>query len=148
MRVRINDGGRQEQGYKGEAHDCVVRAIAIAMQLSYSWVYNDLHKANKDYKATRRTKVARHMKTSPSSGNYKAVYHDYILSKGWEWTPTMKIGTGCNVHLREGEVPTHGRIICRLSKHLTAVIDGEIHDTHDPSRNGWRCVYGYYREAS
>jgi hypothetical protein len=25
------------------------------------------------------------------------------------------------------------------------VIDGVIHDTHDCSRNGTRCVYGYYR---
>ena len=37
-----------------------------------------------------------------------------------------------------------GRIIVRLSKHYTCLIDGIIHDTHDPSRNGTRCVYGYW----
>jgi hypothetical protein len=51
-------------------------------------------------------------------------------------------------------------LIVAVSRHLTAVIDGVIHDTHDPSREGvvytvidgvgtargaGRCVYGYYR---
>jgi len=55
----------------------------------------------------------------------------------------MGIGTGCKVHLREEELPK-GKIIASVSKHLTTVIDGIIHDTHDPQRNGTRCVYGYY----
>ncbi len=29
-------------------------------------------------------------------------------------------------------------------RHYTAVIDGVINDTHDPSREGTRCVYGYW----
>jgi hypothetical protein len=28
---------------------------------------------------------------------------------------------------------------------MCAVIDGVIHDTHNPDRDGNRCVYGYYR---
>jgi hypothetical protein len=55
----------------------------------------------------------------------------------------MGIGTGCKVHLRDGELPM-GRLIVKVSKHVVAVIDGVINDTHDPSRNGTRCVYGYY----
>jgi hypothetical protein len=47
------------------------------------------------------------------------------------------------VHLKESELPS-GRIIVAVSKHLTAVINGEIHDTYDCSREGTRCVYGYY----
>ena len=35
-----------------------------------------------------------------------------------------------------------------VSKHITAVVDGVIHDTFDPSRDGTRCVYGYWQEAS
>jgi len=34
--------------------------------------------------------------------------------------------------------------VVACSKHYTAVIDGVIHDTHDPSRDGTRAVYGYY----
>jgi len=38
--------------------------------------------------------------------------------------------------------------LCPFSvwRHLTAVIDGVIHDTHDPSRDGTRSVYGYYSQ--
>jgi hypothetical protein len=67
----------------------------------------------------------------------------YIESLGWQWTPMMKIGSGCKVHLRADELPS-GRIIARVTKHLVAVIDGVIHDTHDCSRGGTRCVYGYW----
>jgi hypothetical protein len=31
-----------------------------------------------------------------------------------------------------------------VSKHHNCVIDGVIYDTHDPARNGNRCVYGYW----
>jgi hypothetical protein len=55
----------------------------------------------------------------------------------------MQIGSGCKVHLRDGELPT-GRLVVFVSKHYTAVIDGVIHDTYDPSRAGTRCVYGYF----
>ena len=57
----------------------------------------------------------------------------------------MKIGSGCTVHLRADELPT-GRLIVSVSRHVVAVIDGVIHDTHDPSRDGTRCVYGYWKQ--
>lgn len=69
-----------------------------------------------------------------------------VEKNGWVWTPTMFIGSGCKVHLRGDELPA-GRLIVSVSKHLVAVIDGVIHDTYDCSRNGTRCVYGYYRKA-
>ena len=56
----------------------------------------------------------------------------------------MLIGTGCRVHLRRDELPT-GRLVVALSGHMAAVIDGVLNDTHDCSRAGTRCVYGYYR---
>jgi hypothetical protein len=58
----------------------------------------------------------------------------------------MAIGSGCTVHLRDGELP-QGRLIVAVSKHIVTVIDGVIRDTHDPSRDGTRCVYGYWRKA-
>ena len=57
----------------------------------------------------------------------------------------MFIGVGCKVHLRDGEIP-EGKVILRCSRHLTAAIDGVIHDTGDPTRGGNRCIYGYYRK--
>jgi hypothetical protein len=38
-----------------------------------------------------------------------------------------------------------GRLVVSASKHLTAVIDEVIHNTHDPSRRETRCVYGYWQ---
>jgi hypothetical protein len=55
----------------------------------------------------------------------------------------MHIGRGCTVHLRAEELPT-GRLVVSLSKHVTAVVNGVIRDTYDPSRGGTRCVYGYF----
>jgi len=36
--------------------------------------------------------------------------------------------------------------VVSVSKHYTAVIDGELHDTWDCSRAGSRCVYGYWKK--
>tara|TARA_R110002110_G_scaffold178197_1_gene383091 strand:+ start:548 stop:1021 length:474 start_codon:yes stop_codon:yes gene_type:complete len=142
-----NDGGRDEAGFKGATGDCVIRAIAIAMGIPYQEAYDDLHKASKDFRDTKRCKVAKQLAKegacSPRKGVYKEVSDVYIESKGWRWQPTMSIGSGCKVHLRKDELPS-GKIITRLTKHFCAVIDGVIQDTYDPSRNGTRCVYGYY----
>ena len=62
---------------------------------------------------------------------------------GFVWTPTMTIGSGCKVHVRPDELPS-GRLILALSGHYAAFIDGEVHDTHDSSRDGSRCFYGYW----
>lgn len=143
---QFNDGGREAAGFKGGAGDCVVRAIAIAAELPYMQVYEDLRIANATYAEQRNDKLARRLAekgSSPRNGNHRNVFHDYILGHGFEWVPTMKIGAGCQVHLLANEL-VEGRLIVKVSKHLSAVIDGVIHDTHNPSRGGSRCVYGYY----
>jgi hypothetical protein len=132
------DGGRAAAGFKGATGDCVVRAIAIATQLPYEHVYMELNSLAKQEKPSKR----RNRQSSSRTGVHRCTYEKYLKQLGWEWKATMAIGTGCQVHLRADELPS-GRIICRLSRHLVAVIDGEIHDTHDPSRGGTRCVYGY-----
>jgi hypothetical protein len=80
---------------------------------------------------------------SPRLGNHKKIYKDYIESLGFKWFPTMKIGQGCKVHLRKDELPS-GTLIVNVSRHLTTVINGVINDTYDPSRDGTRCVYGFW----
>ena len=62
---------------------------------------------------------------------------------GLKWVPTMKVGQGCTTHLDANELPA-ARVLCRLSKHYAAVVDGVLNDTYDSSREGKRCVYGYY----
>jgi len=143
---QLNDGGREKAGFKGGAGDCVVRSIAIAANLPYMRVYEDLRLANESYAQLRNDRLAKRLNakgSSPRNGNHRNVFHEYILAQGFTWVPTMKIGAGCQVHLRASELPA-GVLIVKVSKHLTAIINGVIQDTHDPSRGGNRCVYGYY----
>ena len=145
MNFTYNDGGRMASGYKGKAGDCVVRAIAIATGIDYDTVYNDLFELTKEFGKTKRSSVAKRCRkdSSPRNGVFREIYGPYLERLGWKWVSTMGIGTGCTVHLKEDELPK-GRLIVKVTKHLTAVIDGTIHDTHDPSRNETRCVYGYF----
>jgi hypothetical protein len=140
VRFQFNDGGRIAAGYKGKTGDCVTRSIAIATGLPYQDVYDLINEAGK----SERTGTRKRGKSNSRTGVYKTTIRKILENLGWNWTPTMGIGTGCTVHLRPNELPT-GRLIVSVSKHTTAVIDGVIHDTHDPSRNGTRCVYGYWQ---
>lgn len=145
-----DDGGRADAGFKGETGDCVTRAIAIATGKPYRDIYDALHQAALNdrwlmAKLERRYGAQARRHASPRDGVNPKIYRRYLQGIGWRWTPTMGIGTGCTVHLRADELPS-GRLIVSLSKHLAAVIDGVVHDTHDPSRDGTRCVYGVWSE--
>jgi hypothetical protein len=139
MKLMFNDGGRTAAGFRGRAGDCVARAIAIATGKPYREVYDALNALA----ATERIGKRKKRKSSSRNGVFPQTYSRYLLSLGWRWTPTMSIGSGCRVHLRASELPG-GNLVVRLSRHLTAVIDGELYDTHDCSRGGTRCVYGYF----
>jgi hypothetical protein len=134
-----NDGGRKDAGYKGSAGDCGVRAISIAMQRPYQQIYDEMNVFLKTQKYSAKMRGM----SSSRNGIHGKFFREYMLTKGWKWTATMLIGQGCKTHLCKEELPM-GRIICNVSKHYVAVIDGIIHDTHDCSRNGTRCVYGYW----
>jgi len=140
MRIEYTDGGRIEAGFRGKTGDCVTRALAIVLNKSYKEIYDLIN----DYGAQERITRRRTKRSGARTGVYKNTIHKICESFGLEWTPCMKIGSGCKVHLRENELPK-GRLIVSLSKHCAAVIDGVLYDTHDCSRNGTRCVYGYWR---
>lgn len=135
MRFVEHDGGRAAAGFRGSAGDCVTRAITIATEGDYREVYDAL--AGFRHALTGKPKSAR-------EGIPRKAYDAYLELVGWRWTPTMKIGQGCTVHLRADELPS-GRLIVRLSGHLAAVVDGVVYDTYDPRRGGTRCVYGYWQ---
>lgn len=170
MKYQYNDGGRQAAGFKGHAGDCVARAIAIASGRPYAEIYRALSQGMGSQRASKRGK-----KSPASARNGVATsrqwFKDYMHALGATWTATMRIGSGCTVHLNARELPA-GRLVVSVSRHYTAVIDGVIHDTHNPSERGatifpigfagdipkgaqpldgggWvykpeRCVYGYW----
>lgn len=135
----FDDGGRGAAGYTGPARDCATRAIAIAAELPYKEAY-DLVNAIAHYEVPSKT---RRGKSSARNGVHGVTMRHIMRELGWNWTPTMGIGTGCTVHLNPDELPP-GRIVVSLSKHYAAVIDGVLHDNHDCSRAETRCVYGYW----
>lgn len=163
-----DDGGRAATGYQGSTSDCVVRSISIATGKPYQEVYVAINALAEHERIGKRKKRISNSRT----GVYKNTYRKYLTSIGWEFVPTMSIGSGCKVHLHDGELPM-GRLIVSVSKHMTCVIDGVIHDTYDPRRevamfkpdrgqelkanqgrnqNGVytiqrRCVYGYWRRG-
>ena len=168
MRHIRNDGGRAEAGRRGSTGDCVTRAIAIASGRPYDEVYQALAAGNAGQRKTTRSRTTSGRR-SASNGIHvtRQWFKDYMRGLGFVWTPTMQIGSGCTVHLTDGELPM-GRLVVSLSRHYCAVIDGVIHDLYDPQRDGeeWygpfdpalgrnpvirrtggRCVYGYWRLA-
>lgn len=139
MKFICDDGGRLAAGFTGRAGDCVARAIAIATGKPYAEIYIMVNAAGREEKEGKN----KGKRSTARNGVIKKTTRKILESMGWKYVPCMAIGSGCKVHLREGELPM-GRLIVQVSKHLTAVIDGEVHDTYDPQREAGRCVYGYW----
>ena len=130
IRFEYNDGGRSKYFAASNVGDCVVRAIAIATNTDYMETYNAISEIGKQ---------------TPRNGVKKTVIKKYLQGKlGWRWVALMGIGTGCRFHLTDNEIPNKGNVIVSLSKHLACIKDGTLNDTYDCSRDGTRCVYGYW----
>jgi hypothetical protein len=141
-----NDGGRESSGFKGEAKDCVCRAISIATGKDYKEVYSYLAEQNQKQRKTKTTPSGLARKKTARNGiqTKRKWFKQYMESLGFIWVPCMSIGSGCKVHLRASELPK-GILIVSLSRHMACVKDRILHDTHDCSKGGTRCVYGYWK---
>jgi len=136
MRYKYNDGGRADAGYKGDAGDCVPRAIIIANNLPYRKVRADLDALVKV--------MTGGLCRSTQNGTHAPVAHAYLTDLGWETVPMV----GSSI----AEVPSRGTYIVavKTKSHWTCIIDGVVHDT-------WKChvtrrtkdklsrIYGYYK---
>ena len=135
MKFVYATGGREKYYKAIRVGDCVTRAISIATGRDYKEVYDLVN----SYASRER----RENKSTARNGVSKDTVYRILTDMGWTWVPTMFIGRGCQVHLRESEIPM-GTLIVSVSKHLTCVKDRVIYDLFDCSRGGRRCVYGYY----
>lgn len=148
FRIVHDDGGRTKAGFKNaDAGDCVCRSIAIVTGRPYKEIYDRLADGNFSQRTTKRSKKGRR---SASDGIHvkRKWFRDYMADLGFEWITCMTIGSGCKVHLHPDELPKEGRYIVVVSKHYTALVDGVLYDTYDPTRDGMRCVYGYWKLAA
>jgi hypothetical protein len=138
-----HDGGRAEAGFRGPARDCVTRAVAIAAGRPYRTVYDELSAIQAGLR--RGAGRARpHASARDGVIVQRKAFRDYMAGLGFAWTPTMAVGAGCTVHVHHRELPKAGRLVLHLSRHCAAYVDGILFDTHDCSRGGTRCVYGYW----
>lgn len=138
-------GGREKYFKQTTVRDCVTRAIANATGIDYLEIYNGINDEAKKERSSKRKRTT----SSARNGVYTATAKRYIERVlGWVWVPCMSIGTGCQVHLRTGELPTTGSYILNLSGHFSCWKDNKLYDTYDCSRCGTRCVYGYWREPT
>jgi hypothetical protein len=134
-----DDGGRRAAGFRGDTGDCVTRAATIATGRPYREIYDLVNGL-----ALLERVNDRRRRSSARLGVHKPTTRRLMESLGFIWTPTMFVGSGCQVHLRSDELPG-GTIVVKLSRHVACVIDGVLHDTHDCSRDGTRCVYGFWK---
>lgn len=134
-----SDGGRSKY-FKGATGDCVCRAICNATGKDYKEVYDLINEISQKEHTTRRKKAKSNARTGVYKYTEKKIIEEIL---GWKWHPCMTIGSGCQIHLNENELPK-GNLIIRCSRHLTCVKDRVLYDTYDCSREGNRCVYGYW----
>lgn len=140
MKFVYSDGGRSNYYRTTNVGDCVTRAICNATGKDYKEVYDALNRITKESKPSKRERGT----SSSRDGVHTRIAKKYIEEVlGWVWHPTMGIGTGCQVHLAEDELPT-GNLILNLSRHFSCTRDGVLYDTYDCTRDGNRCVYGYW----
>lgn len=135
-----NDGGRAAAGYKGKTGDCAVRAAAIVTGRPYQDVYDAINAYAKNERVGKRKRSV----SDARLGVYRRTLGKFMFDCGFKWVATMGIGTGCTVHLHPNELPD-ATILCRVSKHYVAVVNGIINDTYDSGYDGKRCVYGYWK---
>jgi hypothetical protein len=158
-----DDGGRARSGIarggkNSAVGDCVTRAIKIATGKDYREVHDALIAAAVRHAASEESAWSKYANERAKRRGGVRVFHadhgvhheifgPYLRDLGWKYTSTKELPRGKGVHLRADELP-RGRLIVSLwwdsYLHLTAVIDGEIHDTSDCSDEGRRRILGYW----
>lgn len=126
---------------KSHRRSCVHRSISIVTGIRY---WDVVHRLS--WGALRERPRKGKPRSSPETGvlTHTAWFKECMQELGFTWVPTMRVGTGCRVHLSADELP-NGRLVVMVSKHACAVIDRVLFDNHDSRRGGRRCVYGYWR---
>ena len=133
-----NDGGRSNYFTGKSVGDCVARAITIASGIDYKEVYDTLAEGQSTQRVTKRAKryaiynhtsarfnhkngKIKHAKTAQHGIHVKRKwFKDQMREWGFRWVATMKIGSGCQTHLRADELPK-GRLVVTRSRRETSL---------------------------
>ena len=115
MRFIEDDGGRSKYFKKKKVGDCVVRAIALALEQDYKVTYYELMSL-----------------AMPEGLSYNSdfVWRKYLKSKGWA---EHKFGRAAK-DLSDTNLSPHLTFIASIPRHLCCVKNGVLYDT-------WNCSY-------
>ena len=118
-----DDGGRKAAGYKGRTGDCVTRATAILSGTDYRTVYRmaaDLNSKGYGIRTARN---------GINKTDYETMFAQLGITK---------------IKLTRGPKPTYseayqayGDCVVTTSKHIAALVNGSLHDTHDGRLYDW-----------
>ncbi|WP_155761780.1 hypothetical protein [Alteromonas mediterranea] len=145
LTFKYNDGGRRAVGMKGEARDCVTRAIAIISDEPYHVIHQALSRGTGSQRASKRT-PKREGNADLGINTQRKWFKSFMTSLGFTWCPALKVGKTTRVRLNHTDLPS-GNLVVALKGHYTAVKNGQLHDVYDCSCNGKRVVLGYWKKT-
>lgn len=119
---RITDAGRTSSRRPRQTNDCTVRALALSVGLSYDEAY--------DYLAAKGRKCGKGFHLEILLNKWPGV--DKLSFPAKKGEPRMSLASFVTSH-------PSGTYVVRTAKHVQAVINGVIHDTHATRLS--RCVY-------
>jgi len=127
----IKDFGGREKYFptklkKDLAGDCVIRAIAIATGLDYKVVW------------VRMFEIGAEIGRMPNSWVTVDLYLDAL---GWKKCKPFRKSNGRKYKLKDVPISPDRAYLFRTSKHLTAVVNGELRDVWNCG--AW-CANSYY----
>jgi hypothetical protein len=124
----FDDAGRTQSKRSRQKNDCTVRALAVVTAKPYDGIYDLLAEAGR--KCSRGFNFVDWLGKTGSIFGYRYQWKAFQAVKGQR---RMNPYSFLTLH-------PHGRFILRTAKHVFAVVNGVIRDTHKPLQD--RCVYG------
>lgn len=121
-----SDGGRAVSRRPKQSNDCTVRAVAIALNMSYDHAYDLLAGAGRK-----------------CWSGFDVV--GWLAAQDWAEKIPFPAEKGRR-RMNPAEFSKRfasGRYICRVAKHVFAVVDGVIHDSNEQRPD--RCIYTAWR---
>ena len=139
MEFIYNDGGRSNYFKASNVRDCVCRALCITTGVDYKVMYDLINKVSK---------LEKH--SSPSNarnGVYKDSWKKILKALRAQEIKVQEFGDSKKCHLRDEDLLDYqrGKYLLSLSGHCSSLIDGNLVDTYDCSREGDRQVYKMYK---
>ncbi|MGJ0509092.1 MAG: hypothetical protein ACR652_18615 [Methylocystis sp.] len=128
MEFKYSDAGRKLSKRPKQINDCVVRALALAVEIPYDVAYD---MAASHGRQSGRGMVHAHIRALFDSVPRIAGRHVFQAVKG---QPRMNAR-------RFAEAYPSGRWIVQFAGHYVAVVDGVFHDTVAAGCRPTRCVY-------